>query len=271
MKNDFVSVLIVSYNAERYIEKTLDSCLRQTYKDLEVLLLDNDSKDGTFEIAKTMCLRDSRLKIFRSNENIGPYAGLNVLLSKAGGEYVAIQDHDDVWLSEKVSKQVEFLKNNNNYIACGTNTFYFYEKEEVLILNKKSEITDFVDHTSLLFRNNGFRYNIMHSLPDEFLEKKSLSEKGDIFCLQEGLTIHRIKSDGTNLSANRFSFTPKYIQDFFSVNRIDFFSFLYLFDQISRKFFPEKVLWFIRKKITQRNNHWVSLGEFLRENKKVVL
>lgn len=256
----FITVLVVSYNAEKYIEKTLQSCLSQTYLELEILVLDNASSDRTVEIIKNM--NDSRITLFESKKNIGPYAGLNFLLDKAEGEYIAVQDHDDIWFPEKIAKQVEFLENNKDYIGCGTNTFYFYEKNAILILNKKPETADFVNHTSLMFRNVEFRYDLYHSLPDEHFEKKILAKKGKIACLQEGLTIHRIKGDGTNLSSSRFSLTFKQIQDFFSVNSFSFSTLFYLFDLISRKFFPESVLWFFRKKITLRNARWVSLDDF---------
>lgn len=263
MKQGLVSILVVSYNAEKYIEKTLQSCLAQAYPDFEILVLDNASSDRTVEIIRS--LGDSRITMFEGKENIGPYAGLNFLLEKANGEYIAIQDHDDVWLPEKLTKQVGVLKNNPEFIACGTNTFYYFEKKKTLILNAKPEVTDFVDHTSLVFRNKGFRYDPEHTLADEFLEKETLSKSGKIWCIQNPLTIHRIKSDGTNLSSSRFSLSRRHLRDFFSVNSISFASFLYLFDLLSRGFFPENLLWFLRKKITLRNAKWTPLETFQKQ------
>jgi glycosyltransferase involved in cell wall biosynthesis len=263
MKQGVVSILVVSYNAEKYIEKTLRSCLVQTYPDFEILVLDNASNDRTVELIRN--LNDSRIILFEGRDNIGPYAGLNFLLDKANGEYIAIQDHDDIWLPEKLGKQIEFLKNNPEFIACGTNTFYYFEKRKILILNEKPEVADFVDHTSLVFRNKEFRYDSEHTLADEFFEKKTLSKAGKIGCDKNPLTIHRIKGDGTNLSSSRFSLSRKHLRDFFSVNAISFASFLYLFDLMSREFFPEKLLWFLRKKITLRNAKWTPLETFQKQ------
>lgn len=257
------SILIVSYNAEKYIEKTLRSCLMQTYPDFEILVLDNASGDLTVEIIKNM--NDSRITLFEGKENIGPYAGLNFLINKANGEYIAIQDHDDIWLPDKLTKQIKFLEDNQEFIGCGTNTFYYFEKRKIFILNTKPEVTDFVDHTSLVFRNRGSRYDSEHTLADEFFEKKTLSKLGKIWCIQNPLTIHRIKGDGTNLSSSRFSLSRRHIRDFFSVNVISLASFLYLFDLMSRKFFPENILWFFRKKITLRNARWISLETFQKQ------
>lgn len=260
MKQGLVSILVVSYNAEKYIEKTLLSCLAQMYPDFEILVLDNASSDRTVEVIKSM--NNSRITLFEGRENIGPYDGLNFLLDKARGEYVAIQDHDDIWFPEKLMKQVEFLESNLEFIACGTDTFYYFEKRKTLILNTKKGATNFVDHTSLIFRNRGFRYDSKHTLADELFEKKTLSKSGKIGCIQDPLTVHRIKSDGTNLSSRRFSLNWRHIKDFFSVNDISFISILYLFDLMFRKFFPESLLWFLRKKITLRNAEWTTLETF---------
>jgi glycosyltransferase involved in cell wall biosynthesis len=257
-----ISILIVSYNAEKYLEKTLQSCLNQTYKNVEILLLDNASKDKTIEIAKKIKFSDRRLDIFESKKNIGPYGGLNFLLEKAKGEYIAIQDHDDIWFPEKIEKQVVFLEKNKNFIACGTNTFYFYEDRNILILNKKPEISNFVDHISLVFRNKNFKYNTGYVLTDEHFEKKILSKIGKIACIQNPLTIHRIKGDGTNLSSSRFKLSLKNIKDFFEINGFNLDSYFYFFDLVIGKYFSNDLKWFIRKNITQKKSNWLKLKDF---------
>lgn len=271
MEKKIVSILVVSFNAEKYIKKTIDSCLNQTYENVEVLLLDNASKDKTVEIAEKMQLSDMRLKIFESEKNLGPYGGLNFLLDKTKREYVAIQDHDDIWFPEKIKKQVEFLENNSDFIACGTNTFYYFESKEVLILNKKPAITNFADHPSLMFRNNNLRYNENYLLADEYFEKQILSGKGKIACLQEPLTIHRIKYDSTNLSSDRFKISIKNVKEFFKVNKLNFSNFLYFIDLSFSKYLPKKVLWLVRKKITLRNAEWISMADFQKRFPEIAL
>jgi len=200
--------------------------------------------------------------MFEGKENIGPYAGLNFLLEKAEGEYIAIQDHDDVWFPEKIGKQVDFLNKNPNYIGCGTKTFYFYENKKVLILNKRPFETNFVDHTSLMFRNKGLGYDENFLLADEYFEKKILKNVGKLACIQEPLNVHRIRRDGTNLSSNRFNFSLKNTKEFFSINGISLQSIFYLFDLVFGKFFPNKIIWLIRKYITQNKADWMSVEEF---------
>ena len=91
-----VSVLICSYNAEAFIESTVNSVLGKTYKKIELLILDNASSDNTVQILKNIKKKDSRLVIFTKKENVGAYPGLNFLLDKAKGSYIAINDHDDI-------------------------------------------------------------------------------------------------------------------------------------------------------------------------------
>lgn len=262
MKKNLVSIVVVSYNAEKYIKKTLLSCLNQTYGDFEILLLDNASIDGTVEIAERLSQKDARLKIFRSRENIGPYAGLNFLLDRAEGEYIAIQDHDDIWFPEKIGKQIGFLENNEDCVACGTWMFFYFESRETLILNRKPMYTDFVDHTTLVFRNRGFRYDPRHVLSDEFFEKKTLAKAGKIYCIPEPLVVHRLKKSGVNLSSSRFSLSAKNISDFFSANGLTYGSIRYLGYLLVFRYFSDDATWWIRRKITLRNSEWVGRGEF---------
>ncbi len=272
--NKLVSILLATYNAEKYIKKTLYSCLNQSYKDIEILIVDDNSQDNTVKIIEGIqngSKNGSKIKLFKNKKNIGPYNNLNFLLKKAQGEYIAIQDHDDVWFSEKIEKQVEFLEKNKNkgFIACGTNTFYYYEDRKLFILNKKPFLTDFVDHTSLMFRNRGFKYNTDYLLTDEYFEKKVLAKEGSIACIQDALTVHRIKSDGTNLSNSRFRISLKSIKDFFVVNGFSFGSLSYLLYLVIGRHIPGKLIWFIRLHLTQRKNLKFYLNDFLLRYQKM--
>lgn len=261
MEEKLVSVLVVAWNAEKYIEKTLKGVLGQTYQNLEVLLLDNASTDQTLPLAREIEKNDKRLKIYVGEKNIGAYPGLNFLLEKARGEYVAIQDHDDIWLPEKIKKQIEYLEKNPAVVACGTETFYFYEKRGVFILDRRRGWVDFVDHTSLVFRNRGFRYEPKYLLTDEHFEKKILARAGKIFCLGEGLTLHRLRGDGKNYSLRRFSFTPPNLRDFFAINGRGFGAWIYLAKIFAAKYLPAGLVWQLIR-IDKANSQILSADEF---------
>jgi glycosyltransferase involved in cell wall biosynthesis len=255
-----VSILIVSHNAQDFIAKTIRSCLAQSYRNVEILILDNKSGDKTVDIIHSF--KDPRLQMFSSDEVSNPYKSLNYLIKRAAGDYIAIQDHDDIWFREKIERQVEFLNDNLNFVACGTNTFFFYEDKGILILIETPFITEIVNHTSLVFRKDTFLYNIDHVLADEYFMKKVLSRSGRIACLQEPLCIHRIRADGENLSSYRFSLSIKNIKDFFTINGLSAQSATYFFHILSQDVLPNSLIWYIRKYFTLKNREWISQSNF---------
>jgi glycosyltransferase involved in cell wall biosynthesis len=102
-----VTIAIPLYNKARYIGQTLESALRQTYRDIEVVVVDNCSTDGSYEIVTTH--HDSRIRVIRHAENIGLIANFNAALALAEGEFVKILCADDLLQPDCIAKQVEAL------------------------------------------------------------------------------------------------------------------------------------------------------------------
>src|SRR5258707_14578068 len=90
-----VSICISAYNVERYLRDTLDSVLNQTYRNIEVILLDNGSIDGTYDVARSFS--DERLRLLRIESNIGGYQGMNKVIRLARGELIAVYHSDDIY------------------------------------------------------------------------------------------------------------------------------------------------------------------------------
>lgn len=258
-----VSILIATYNAEKFIKKTVQSCINQTYPNIEILIRDDSSSDNTVAIIES--IGNEKVKLFKGEKNIGPYNGLNFLLEKAKGEYIAIQDHDDIWFPEKIKKQVEFLERNKNFVACGTNVYYFFEEKDLIVLKKFKDIESYVNHTSLMFRNDGFRYKGNSHFPDHHFEISILGAKGKIGCLQEGLTIHRIRSDGKNLSKNsKLSIMGNVY--FLKENKLAPKSLMLAFYLTIRRIIPASMIWTIRRHLTMRINYkWIRKEQFLKD------
>ncbi len=105
-----VSVIIPAYNAETFIERTLKSVLSQTYTNIEVIVVDDGSKDKTFEIVQSIAQKDSRIVLIKQ-ENAGVAAARNLAIEKSQGEYIAPIDADDIWYAEKIEKQVKCILN----------------------------------------------------------------------------------------------------------------------------------------------------------------
>lgn len=105
-----ISVITPSYNAEEFIEKTIQSVLNQTFSDWEMIIADDCSTDGTRDILKRYEEDDERIHAIFLKENQGAAAARNAALSKAEGRYVAFLDSDDVWKAEKLDKQLAFMR-----------------------------------------------------------------------------------------------------------------------------------------------------------------
>ena len=102
-----VSVIIPAYNAEKYIAETLDSVLNQTYSDYEVIIVDDGSKDKTVSIIKQYQAKYPEKVGLIQKENGGPASARNMGIRTAIGEYIAFIDADDLWLPEKLEKQIK--------------------------------------------------------------------------------------------------------------------------------------------------------------------
>lgn len=107
-----VSVIVPAYNAEAYIEETLKSILAQDYVDLEVIVVNDGSKDSTEEKVKKIAELDERIKYFSQHNSGGPAKPRNVGIEQAKGKYIFIFDADDLMLEGKVSHSVELMENN---------------------------------------------------------------------------------------------------------------------------------------------------------------
>ena len=114
--SSLTSVVIPAHNAERFIERTLQSALRQTWNNLEILVVDDGSTDKTKSIVEAVALTDQRIRIF-SLPNGGVASARNIGLAHARGEFVAFLDADDLWHPSKIEMQVAALKSASNAAA----------------------------------------------------------------------------------------------------------------------------------------------------------
>ena len=119
-----VSVLMSVYNGAPTLEKAAASVLAQTYRNLELILCDDASTDDTWRIMQRIAAQDARVTVFQNKTNRGLGASLNGCLSRAGGEYIARQDADDVSDPDRIERTMDFLLSSGApYAACGVRVF----------------------------------------------------------------------------------------------------------------------------------------------------
>ena len=121
-EDGLVSVIIPSYNSSKYITKTVNSVLRQTYKNTEIIIVDDCSKDNTREVIKELENTDQRVRCIFHEKNGGAAVARNTGIENAKGRYIAFLDSDDVWESNKLSVQVPYLQGNHPFVFCAYDT-----------------------------------------------------------------------------------------------------------------------------------------------------
>ncbi|WP_166921432.1 glycosyltransferase family 2 protein [Flavobacterium poyangense] len=148
--SELVSVIIPTYNTEKFIRATLESVQNQSYSNWEAILVDDASTDQTVVIIEEFAQKDSRIKLFKLTENSGNGFARNTALEKATGKYIAYLDADDLWFPEKLEKQIRFLKANNLPF-----TFSFYDciDEDSNDLNRRVEAPLNLSYNQLFFCN----------------------------------------------------------------------------------------------------------------------
>jgi glycosyltransferase involved in cell wall biosynthesis len=111
-----VTVLMGSYNHERYISEAIASVLNQTFKDLELIIIDDCSHDSSPDIIRKYQAQDSRVKPIFHSQNMGIARGANDGLKEAKGKYLSFIGSDDLWMPNKLEKQLELIQKNEDKI-----------------------------------------------------------------------------------------------------------------------------------------------------------
>ncbi len=140
-----VSIITPTYNHERYIGECIESVLKQTYKNWEMLIVDDASSDKTVEIVKKYATQDSRIKLIQHNENYGPFRlkdTYNEALKTSKGEYIAILEGDDYWPEYKLEEQVKFFAQNNKDIILNWGNCTVVNNQGKIIFYYKVNLED---------------------------------------------------------------------------------------------------------------------------------
>lgn len=137
MKKDsiLVSVIIPAYNCERWITRTLNSVVRQSYKNIEIIIVNDGSTDKTGEILRGYT-KYSNIFIYNI-DNIGPAEARNYGVAKSNGDLIAFMDADDMWETTKVEVQVSYLEKHNCSLVI-TNAKIIDENDNVIGEKRKS-------------------------------------------------------------------------------------------------------------------------------------
>jgi glycosyltransferase involved in cell wall biosynthesis len=218
-----VSILMPAYNVEKYIYKAINSILIQTYKNFELLIVDDASIDNTVQIVESFS--DYRIKLVKNPKNIGVAANRNLLLELASGDYIAFFDSDDISSNHRIEKQVNFLNSHKLIDVLGSRVQYIDELEKNILFRRSDNFFTHSEISSELLFNNVlctstiiFRSKYKHLLQNHFVFDIAedyylwailFINKCNFACLDEKLVKYRVRNSGstkTYLSKLKLSF-----------------------------------------------------------------
>ncbi|MCI8834383.1 MAG: glycosyltransferase family 2 protein [Ruminococcus sp.] len=212
MKDGLVSIITPTYNCAEFIEETIKSVIDQTYAYWEMIIVDDQSKDHTEEVVKKYVIQDERIKYKKQKKNSGAAAARTEAMKLAQGQYMAFLDSDDVWMPDKLERQLEFMKKNGYVFTC---TAYEQMDEQSHSLHKRIKTLEKTDYNRLLLDcpvgNSTVMYDVsamgkfevpdIRKRNDDALWLQMLKKEQYIWGMPDVLMKYRIRKD--SISSNK--------------------------------------------------------------------
>lgn len=241
MENELVSIVMVNYNQEKFLKKSIDSVLMQTYRNWELIIVDDGSTDASVNIIKEY--KDDRIKPIFLKENCHICIATNTGFAAVNGKYIARLDSDDIWKKEKLEKQMDFMQKNPSAKVCFTQVELIdengenidkQESELLSLYNSRQKNREewirfffFVGNSllpTLLFEKElldivgGFKLNYCQTHDFEFLIR--LIKQTDFYFVEEKLVKYRRTS--TQNSASTVEKDTRFFNEYMDI-RYHFF------------------------------------------------
>ncbi|WP_423799418.1 glycosyltransferase family 2 protein [Neobacillus sp. SAB-20_R2A] len=210
--NDLVSIITPTYNCGKFIAETIESVRQQTYQNWEMIIVDDCSTDNTKEIVEEYINQDKRIKYHLLEKNSGAAVARTKAMELASGTYMAFLDSDDLWPTEKLERQLSFMKKNGYDFTC---TEYEQIDEKGTPLNKSIKTKNKTNYNGVLLScpvgNSTVMYNSQHlgkfvvpnirKRNDDALWLQILKKEKYIYGLPEILMKYRVRSN--SISSNK--------------------------------------------------------------------
>ncbi len=209
---NLVSVISPVYNAGKYLDRTLQSVLEQTYKEIEIVLVDDRSSDNSADIIKRFRTLHPEIVYFLQPQNLGAGNARNKALEIAKGQYVAFLDADDAWNPEKIEKQIKLLQEKKGCFCFAAIEMVDGEDH---VIKKKRNVKEEIDYRFLLSNTmiptsgvlvdrmvkGDFRMSTRRGGQDYATWLSLLRDGTKAYGINEALVMYRI--DGKSLSSNK--------------------------------------------------------------------
>ncbi len=226
-----VSIIINCYNGEKYLKKTINSALNQTYKKIEIVFWDNNSVDKSKDII--LSFNDKRIRYFNSKKYLKLYEARNEAIKISKGKYISFLDVDDWWVPKKIEEQVKIIEKKQLDLVY-SNYYIFNNKKKIKkIYTKKKLPTGKITQNLLnkydvaiqtvLVKKKVFmkkKFNKHYEIIGDFDFFINLSTKKYFGCLQKPLAYYRLHDQ--NLSRTKIHLHTKELQDWINANEKKF-------------------------------------------------
>ena len=214
MKKGLVSVIMPTYNCGKFITETIASIQAQTYENWEIVIVDDCSTDQTRQIVESLIAEDGRIQYHCLETNSGAAVARTEAMRLAQGEFIAFCDSDDLWLPEKLEKQLKFMEDNGYAFSC---TAYEQIDEESNSLGRVIKTVKKTDYNRLLLDcpvgNSSVMYNVekmgkfqvpnIRKRNDDALWLTMLKKEKYIWGMPDVLMRYRIRKN--SISSNKLS------------------------------------------------------------------
>ncbi len=211
---ELVSIITPTYNCGKFIARTIESVQKQTYTDWEMIIVDDCSKDDTKAVVEEYMANDSRIKYHILENNSGAAVARTRAMEIAQGKYMAFLDSDDIWKSDKLEKQLAYMKENDVNFCC---TAYEQIDEEDNKLGRVIKTVKKTDYNRLLLDcpvgNSTVMYNVekmgkfavpnIRKRNDDALWLQMLKKEKYIWGMNEVLMEYRVRQN--SISSNKLS------------------------------------------------------------------
>ena len=235
-RNKLVSIIMPLYNAERFISQAIESVLLQSYHNFELLIVDDKSTDSSIEIVTRYMKKDKRIKLFFLDVNSGTVKARNKAIQEAKGDLISFLDSDDMWLPDKLQRQIAFLNENNlvltycTYETMDQNSKYINTRDCLPLVTykdmlKSNQIGNLTGIYDVSFFGKVYMEDVGHEDYVMWLHllKKIPFTKG----IEEPLAKYRVLSG--SISSNKIKTLAWQWHIYIEVEKLNFFQSFYYF------------------------------------------
>jgi glycosyltransferase involved in cell wall biosynthesis len=253
-KNPLISIIMNCYNGDKYLKKSINSILQQSYNNWELIFWDNQSTDKSKKIL--LSYKDKRVKYFKSNSFLNLYHARNLAISEAKGKYICFLDTDDWWIKKKLQIQVDLINKNKkiNFIFSNLYIFDQIKKTNKLYINNdipNGKITQLlldeykIGMSTILMSKKLFKkrkFNNSFNIIGDFDFFISLSINEIFFYIKEPLAFYREHNDNYSKKLNVYA---DELKKWLNINSLKMFKLKLSLTKIKIQYFKLKLRNFI--------------------------